>query len=84
LTLAKRCSCGFEGTERERVIDHLLEVFNPPDSSGNDGMIHEEGAPLTCACGFAAAAADDLDAHFLAVFTPVDSVAGDGKKHQPH
>jgi hypothetical protein len=64
-------------------MDHLMEVFNPPDSRGNDGMIHEEGAPLTCSCGFTAATTDDLDAHFLAVFTPADSVATDGEIHQP-
>jgi hypothetical protein len=83
MTVATRCSCGFVGTEHEGVIDHLMEVFVPPDSRGNDGMIHEEGVPLTCSCGFTAATTDDLDAHFLAVFTPADSVGSDDKTHQP-
>jgi hypothetical protein len=80
---ATRCSCGFESLPDEDLTDHLLTVFDPPDSVGADGLIHTEHATLTCSCGFAATSPAGLDEHFLAAITPADSIARDGRKHQP-
>ena len=80
---ATRCSCGFESMPDEELTDHLLTVFDPPDSLGTDGLIHQEHATLTCSCGFPATSPEDLDDHFLTAFTPADSIARDGQKHQP-
>ena len=81
--LATRCTCGFQRLDDEEVTDHLLAVFEPADSVGSDGQIHQEGTALACVCGFAAPSAKELDAHFLAVFTPANHVAADGQKHEP-
>jgi hypothetical protein len=41
---ATRCACGFESRPDGRISDHLLTVFDPPDSAGTDGQVHEEHA----------------------------------------
>jgi hypothetical protein len=81
--LATRCACGFRRLADEGVSDHLLAIFEPPDSTGTDGLVHLELAPLACSCGFQAASPDELDRHFLAAFTPAGSVARDGRTHEP-
>lgn len=81
--LATRCACGFERLQDEEVIDHLLAVFEPEDSTGTDGVIHLEMAKRICSCGFQAASRDDLDVHFLGVFTPANQVGADGRRHEP-
>lgn len=79
-----RCSCGFSETPDELLTDHLLEIYTPPGSIGNDALVHEEMAEDgTCSCGFIPAAPAELDRHFLAAFTPADSVGHDGRKHTP-
>jgi hypothetical protein len=80
---ATRCSCGFESLPDEDITDHLLTVFDPPDSTGTDGQLHEEHAPLTCSCGYTAISPEALDDHFLAAFTPAGKIAPDGREHQP-
>jgi hypothetical protein len=80
---ATSCRCGFQRLDDEEVIDHLLAAFEPEDSVGNDGKVHQEGPPMACLCGFAAACAQELDAHFLTVFTPADHAGGDGSTHEP-
>jgi hypothetical protein len=80
--LATRCSCGFERLEDEEVSDHLLAVFEPDDSIGTDGLVHQEEALRHCSCGFSAATGGELDAHFLAVFTRPDAIGLDGNKHE--
>jgi hypothetical protein len=80
---ATRCSCGFESRPDEEITDHLLTVFDRPDSVGTDGQVHEERAALTCSCGCKAPSPADLDDHFLAAFTPADKIARDGRRHQP-
>ncbi len=80
---ATHCSCGFESRPDEELTDHLLTVFDPPDSVGTDGLIHTEHATLTCSCGFEATSPEDLDDHFLAAFTPADAITRDGQRHQP-
>lgn len=80
---ATRCACGFESRSDDEITDHLLTVFDPPDSLGADGQVHEERAALTCSCGFRAASPAALDDHFLAAFTPVGKTARDGRQHQP-
>jgi hypothetical protein len=80
---ATRCACGFESRPDEQITDHLLTVFDPPDSVGADGQLHEERAALTCSCGFRAPCPAALDHHFLAAFTPSDKIASDGRPHQP-
>jgi hypothetical protein len=79
---ATRCACGFESRPDESITDHLLTVFDPPDSAGTDGQVHEERAALTCSCGFRATSPEDLDDHFLAAFTPAGKIAPDGHKHE--
>jgi hypothetical protein len=81
--LATRCACGFERLQDEEVIDHLLAVFEPEDSTGTDGVVHLEMAKRICSCGFQAASRDDLDVHFLGVFTPANQVGADGRRHEP-
>jgi hypothetical protein len=83
MLLATRCACGFERLEDEEVIDHLLLVFDPEDSTGTDDRVHLEMAKLTCSCGFQTVHGDDLDYHFLVVFTPSDQVGRDGRRHEP-
>jgi hypothetical protein len=78
-----RCSCGFQRLDDEEVTDHLLAAFEPGDSTGNDGQVHQELAGLNCSCGFTPTAAQELDIHFLAVFTPAGSADRDGVKHEP-
>jgi hypothetical protein len=80
--LATRCACGFERLEDERLMDHLLAVFEPDDSTGADGLVHLEMATLVCSCGFQAASSDELDSHFLEVFTRTDQIGRDGRKHE--
>lgn len=77
-----RCSCGFSQSEDEKLVDHLLSVFEPEDSVGSDGIVHLEMATLGCSCGFRAATSREMDEHFLAVFTPAGSVGNDGRKHE--
>ena len=81
--LATRCACGFGRLADEEVSDHLLAIFDPPDSTGADGLVHLELARLACSCGFQAASPAELDRHFLAAFTPVGSVGHDGRRHEP-
>jgi hypothetical protein len=80
---ATRCACGFESRPDEGGTDHLLTVFDLPDSVGIDGQVHEERAALTCSCGFCAPYPAALDHHFLTAFTPADKIARDGRKHEP-
>ena len=80
---ATRCTCGFQRLDDEEVSDHLLAAFEPSDSTGNDGQVHQELAGLGCSCGFTATAGRELDSHFLAVFTPAGSVGRDGARHEP-
>ncbi len=81
--LAMRCACGFERLEDEQLIDHLLAVFEPDDSTGTDGLVHLEMAKRACSCGFRAASSDELDSHFLSAFTSADRLGRDGRKHEP-
>jgi hypothetical protein len=78
---ATRCACGFTELADESLADHLQRVFTPDDARGNDGLIHEEGAPLACRCGLVTTTGEDLDDHFLAVFTPADGIGRDGQRH---
>ena len=80
---ATRCTCGFQRLDDEEVSDHLLAAFEPDDSTGSDGDVHQELAGLACSCGFAAASGQELNSHFLAVFTPAGSVGRDGVQHEP-
>ncbi len=80
---ATHCSCGFESLPDEELTDHLLTVFDHPDSVGTDDQVHQERATLTCSCGFPATSPEDLDKHFLAAFTPADKIGRDGQQHQP-
>jgi hypothetical protein len=79
---ATRCTCGFQRLDDEEVTDHLLAAFEPDDSTGSDGDVHQELAGLACSCGFAAASGQELNSHFLAVFIPAGSVGRDGVKHE--
>jgi hypothetical protein len=79
---APSCICGFQRLDDEEVADHLLAAFEPGDSTGNDGQVHQELAKLACSCGLTAATTQELDSHFLAVFTPAGSVGRDGAKHE--
>jgi hypothetical protein len=81
--IAVQCACGFTELDDETLIDHLQLAFEPPDHTGNDGLVHEEAGRLSCACGFAAITGDDLDQHLLAIFTPADAIGHDGSKHEP-
>ena len=65
------------------MTDHLLLVFERPDSKGNDGQVHEEREHLHCACGLAATTTEELDAHLLTAFTPPDATGSDGRRHAP-
>ena len=80
---ATRCTCGFQRLDDEELSDHLLAAFEPNDSTGNDGQVHQELAGLGCSCGFTPTAGQELDSHFLAAFTPAGSVGRDGAKHEP-
>jgi hypothetical protein len=80
---ATRCTCGFQRLDDEEVTDHLLAAFEPDDSTGNDGDIHQELAGLACSCGFVAASSRELDSHLLGVFTPAGSFGRDGVQHEP-
>ncbi len=80
--LARRCACGFEELKDEQVIDHLLAVFEPPDSTGADGLVHLEMALKACSCGLSFTSGGEMDRHFLAVFTPADSAGSDGRQHE--
>jgi hypothetical protein len=80
---ATRCSCGFQRLNDEEVTNHLLAAFEPSDSTGNDGHVHQELARLACSCGFTATTGQELNSHFLAVFTPAGSVGRDGVQHEP-
>ncbi len=83
MLLATHCACGFKRLGDEEVIDHLLAVFEPEDSTGTDGLVHLEMANLACSCGFQTFHGDDLDYHFLVVFTPSHQVGYDGHRHEP-
>ena len=80
--LATRCSCGFERLDDEEVSDHLLTAFEPEDSIGTDGRVHQEEALRTCSCGFSVTTGAELDAHFIALFAPTDTIGRDGERHQ--
>jgi hypothetical protein len=80
---ATHCTCGFQRLDDEEVNDHLLAAFEPSDSTGNDGQVHQELAKLACSCGFTATTVQELDGHLLGVFTPAGSVGRDGVKHEP-
>jgi hypothetical protein len=83
MLLATRCACGFSRLEDEEVIDHLLLVFEPVDSTGTDGRVHLEMGLMTCCCGFQTVMDEDLDCHFLVIFTPSNRVGRDGRRHEP-
>jgi hypothetical protein len=78
---AARCSCGFTEMRDEEIGDHLLEVFEPDDLRGGDGLVHEEYDVLACACGQSFAAPGEFDVHLLTAFTPADGVGRDGRRH---
>jgi hypothetical protein len=80
---AAHCTCGFTELADEEISDHLLLVFEPQDSTGNDGQVHEERQLRHCACGLAATTPEELDAHLLAAFTPRDATGNDGRRHAP-
>jgi hypothetical protein len=80
---ATSCICGFQRLNDEEVTDHLLAAFEPNDSTGSDGQVHQELTKLACSCGFTAATVQEMDSHFLTVFTPAGSVGRDGTKHEP-
>jgi hypothetical protein len=80
--LATRCACGFERLPDEEVIDHLLAIFEPQDTVGNDGQTHEELTGRACLCGFLAISGEELDTHFLTVFTAADAIGSDGRRHE--
>jgi hypothetical protein len=80
--IAAQCSCGFTELADEEIIDHLLLVFEPANSAGNDGAAHEERGRLTCWCGFTAITTEELDTHFMQLFTPPDAVGYDGNRHE--
>jgi hypothetical protein len=80
---AAHCTCGFTELADEEITDHLLLAFEPHDSTGNDGQVHEERQHLHCACGLAAITSEELDAHLLAAFTPHDATGSDGRRHAP-
>jgi hypothetical protein len=80
--IAVRCTCSFSELADEEIADHLQQVFERPDSRGNDGLVHEEEDRLTCSCGLVASTAEALDGHFLKVFTPDDAIGRDGKRHE--
>jgi hypothetical protein len=79
---AGQCSCGFTELPDEEMTDHLHQVFEPEDSKGNDGLIHQERGTLTCSCGLAATTTGEIDQHFLKVFAPDDAIGRDGKRHE--
>jgi hypothetical protein len=79
---AARCTCGFAEPADEELIDHLLEVFETDDRTGQDGVVHEERDQLTCACGLTAITPEELDAHFIKVFTSDDATGRDGQRHE--
>jgi hypothetical protein len=81
--IAAQCTCGFTELADEEMSDHLLLVFEPHDSKGNDDLIHEERERLECACGLAAITSEELDAHLLTAFTPHDATGTDGHRHAP-
>jgi hypothetical protein len=83
MLLATRCACGFSRLEDEEVIDHLLLVFEPADSTGTDGRVHLEMERRACSCGFQAVMNENLDCHFLVIFTPSNRVGRDGRRHEP-
>ncbi len=83
------CACGYQADSTEDLIDHLGEMFIPPDDIAPDGQAHSEAAraeaatgPLTCRCGYTADIAD-FDRHLLNIFTPGDEVGLDGARHAP-
>lgn len=78
---ATKCSCGFAELPDERLIDHLLEVFEPGDSIGSDGEVHGESSLLRCCCGTVSTTTETLDEHLLKIFTPDDAIGRDGQKH---
>ena len=78
---ATRCTCGFTELVDEELTDHLLQVFEPDDHMGNDGLAHEERERLACACGLATSTPEELDAHFRKIFTPDDAIGRDGRRH---
>jgi hypothetical protein len=79
--IAARCSCGFTELADEEMTDHLLQVFEPDDQKGTDGLVHEERDRLVCACGLSAITPEELDEHLLKVFTPDNAIGRDGQKH---
>ncbi len=80
--IAARCSCGFTELADEEMTDHLELVFEPADSRGNDGLVHEELGRLTCLCGLVAITTEELDEHFIKVFTPDNATGWDGNRHE--
>jgi len=81
--ITAQCLCGFAELADEEVMDHLFAVFEPDDSTGKDGQVHEELAGLTCSCGSTAVTAGELEDHFMKAFTPGDAVGRDNKRHGP-
>jgi hypothetical protein len=81
--IAAGCSCGFTELADEELTDHLLQVFEPEDRTGNDGLAHEEREHLTCACGLTTRTPGELDLHFIKAFSPADAIGRDGRRHEP-
>ena len=79
---ATKCLCGFEELPDERIIDHLLEAFEPDDVIGNDGEVREETSRMRCSCGAVSTTTETLDEHLLRLYTPGDAVGRDGRKHE--
>lgn len=87
---AFHCSCGFAIDDPDLLGDHLRAVFERPDETGADGLVHDElvlpddpdrppGVP--CTCGHVCADAPDFDDHVLLKFTPPDGYGNDGCRH---
>jgi len=73
---------GVPELEDEQITDHLQQVFESADMTGNDGQVHLEGESLACLCGFSAATTKELDAHLLKGLTPYDAIGRDGDRHE--
>ena len=78
--MATTCVCGFTELADEVLVDHLSLMFTPDDSTGNDGVVHEELDTRACSCGFSGTS-DEIGAHMLAAFTPANGIGHDGKAH---
>jgi hypothetical protein len=85
---AYHCACGFAVNDADEFGDHLREVFDLTDTTGTDGLVHDEvmTSPdrqrlIVCACGFETASIPEFDDHVLRVLLPPDGMGKDGQKH---